>query len=142
MGVNNATSAPFFFCFVPRAPWQINLITYPQLWLVGINVVYKVKLCHIVLGHMPGSADTHSQVVYYLSIKPMEGGREVSALMQNNRKKNKKTNGNNETLMQSGGKKCKRKESQDEDSSTSDIRENCLKTHDGKPHWGTPGLVA
>lgn len=77
-----------------RGPW----ITYPQLWLVGINVVLKVQLCHKVLGHMPGSVDAHCQGVHYLSMYPMEAGWEVSALLPNNK------SGDNKKGVQSGNK--------------------------------------
>lgn len=63
-----------------RSTW--SWITYPQLWLVGINAVHIVQLRHKVLGHVPGSVDAHCQGVQDLSMNPAEGGWEVSALMQ------------------------------------------------------------
>lgn len=63
--------------------------TYIQPWLVGINVVYKLKLCHKVLGHTPRSINAHCQGICYFSVNPMKGRWEVSG-MQNNRKDRKK----------------------------------------------------
>lgn len=39
---------------------------------------------------MPGPVDAHCQGVRYLSMNPMEGGWEVSALLQNNKSGNSK----------------------------------------------------
>lgn len=61
----------------PPASW----ITYPQVWLVGVNMMHKVQLCLKVLGHVPGSVDANCQGVHYFSKSTTEGGWKVSAFV-------------------------------------------------------------
>lgn len=70
---------------IRRWPWRWAF-TYLQLWVVGIYAIYKVQLCHKVFGQMPGSVDAKCQGILCFSKSPLEGWREVSALMQNNTK--------------------------------------------------------
>lgn len=59
---------------------SLSWFTYPQVWLVGINMMHKVQVCHKLLGHVPGSVYASCQGVHYFSKSTTEGRWKVSAV--------------------------------------------------------------